>query len=117
TRRICVQNSSPSVRDYKRKRNNVSSLAQPGTLHLSNVEVIPAVTGRKNGESLKKLMLAMAFLSLASMGWAESDRESSTDRLENSGKVLREIMSAPDKGIPEEVLEHAKCIAVVPHMV
>jgi len=23
----------------------------------------------------------------------------------------------PDKGIPEEVLEHAKCIAVVPHMV
>jgi len=26
-------------------------------------------------------------------------------------------MSAPDNGIPEEVLEHAKCIAVVPHMV
>jgi lipid-binding SYLF domain-containing protein len=25
-------------------------------------------------------------------------------------------MAAPDKGIPEEVLEHAKCIAVVPHM-
>jgi lipid-binding SYLF domain-containing protein len=26
-------------------------------------------------------------------------------------------MAAPDKGIPQEVLEHAKCIAVVPHMV
>jgi lipid-binding SYLF domain-containing protein len=25
-------------------------------------------------------------------------------------------MSAPDKGIPEEVLEHAKCVAVVPHL-
>jgi lipid-binding SYLF domain-containing protein len=25
-------------------------------------------------------------------------------------------MSAPDKGIPEEVLDHAKCVAVVPHM-
>jgi lipid-binding SYLF domain-containing protein len=25
-------------------------------------------------------------------------------------------MSAPDRGIPEEVLEHAKCVAVVPHM-
>lgn len=25
-------------------------------------------------------------------------------------------MAAPDKGIPEEVFEHAKCIAVVPHM-
>ncbi len=62
-------------------------------------------------------MLAMAFLSLASLGWAESNRESSTDRLDNSGKVLREIMAAPDSGIPEEVLEHAKCIAVVPHMI
>jgi len=31
--------------------------------------------------------------------------------------VLHEIMAMPDKGIPEEVLEHAKCIAVVPHMV
>ena len=30
--------------------------------------------------------------------------------------VLHEIMSAPDSGIPEEVLEHAKCVAVVPHM-
>jgi len=26
-------------------------------------------------------------------------------------------MAAPDKGIPDEVMEHAKCIAVVPHMV
>jgi lipid-binding SYLF domain-containing protein len=25
-------------------------------------------------------------------------------------------MSAPDRGIPEEVLDHAKCVAVVPHM-
>jgi lipid-binding SYLF domain-containing protein len=36
--------------------------------------------------------------------------------MDHAGKVLSEIMSAPDKGIPEEVLEHAKCIAVVPHM-
>lgn len=26
-------------------------------------------------------------------------------------------MGMPDKGIPEEVLEHAKCVAVIPHMV
>ena len=35
----------------------------------------------------------------------------------HAGKVLHEIMGAPDKGIPEEVLEHAKCVAVVPHMI
>jgi lipid-binding SYLF domain-containing protein len=66
---------------------------------------------------MKKLMLLVAILSLSSLGWADSNRESSTDRLDNAGKVLHEIMGAPDKGIPEEVLEHAKCIAVVPHMI
>jgi len=66
---------------------------------------------------MKKLMLLVAMLSLGSLGWAESARESSTDRLSNAGKVLQEIMAAPDNGIPEEVLEHAKCIAVVPHMI
>jgi len=66
---------------------------------------------------MKKVMLLVAVLSLTCLGWAESKLESSTDRLENAGKVLGEIMSAPDKGIPEEVLEHAKCVAVVPHLV
>ena len=29
---------------------------------------------------------------------------------------MAEIMAAPDKGIPKEVLEHARCVAVVPHL-
>ena len=65
---------------------------------------------------MKKLITLVAVLSLTSFGWAASDREATTDRLDHAGKVLNEIMSAPDKGIPEEVFEHAKCIAVVPHM-
>jgi lipid-binding SYLF domain-containing protein len=65
---------------------------------------------------LKKIMLFVALVSLTSLGWAQSHREKSTDRLDNAAKVLHEIMGAPDKGIPEEVLEHAKCIAVVPHL-
>lgn len=56
-------------------------------------------------------------LGLVSLGWAETNRESSTDRLDKAGKVLQEIMAAPDNGIPEEVLEHARCIAVVPNMI
>jgi lipid-binding SYLF domain-containing protein len=50
------------------------------------------------------------------MGWAGSGREASDDRLDHAGAVLHEIMAAPDKGIPEEVLDHARCIAVVPHL-
>jgi lipid-binding SYLF domain-containing protein len=66
---------------------------------------------------MKKVMLFLAMLSLGSLCWAASAREDAAERLENSKQVLHEIMGMPDKGIPEEVLEHAKCIAVVPHMV
>ncbi len=53
---------------------------------------------------------------MTSLCWAGSGREATVDRLDHAGAVLHEIMAAPDKGIPEEVLEHAKCVAVVPHM-
>ena len=65
---------------------------------------------------MKKIMLFVALVSLTSLGWAQSHLEKSTDRLDNAAKVLHEIMGAPDKGIPEDVLDHAKCIAVVPHL-
>jgi len=54
---------------------------------------------------------------LGSLAWAGSAREDSVERLQNSAKVLTEIMSAPDKGIPEEVLDGAKCVVVVPHLI
>ena len=65
---------------------------------------------------MKKLVTLAAILSMTSIAWAGSGREATVDRLDHAGAVLHEIMSAPDRGIPEEVLEHAKCIAVVPHL-
>ncbi len=65
---------------------------------------------------MKKAITLVALLSLTSIGWAGADREATNDRLDHAGSVLHEIMAAPDKGIPEEVLEHAKCVAVVPHL-
>jgi len=67
--------------------------------------------------SMKRVMFLLAMLSLGTLCWAGSAREDATDRLDNATKVLHEIMGMPDNGIPEEVLEHAKCVAVVPHMV
>jgi lipid-binding SYLF domain-containing protein len=66
---------------------------------------------------MKKVMLVLAMLSLGTLCWAGSAREDATERLDNAKQVLHEIMGMPDKGIPEEVLEHAKCVAVVPHMI
>ena len=65
----------------------------------------------------KKLVVLSAMLGVATLGWSDTKKEDATDRLDNAAKVLHEVMGAPDKGIPSEVLDHAKCIAVVPHMV
>jgi lipid-binding SYLF domain-containing protein len=66
---------------------------------------------------MKKLMFLLAMLSVGVFCWAGTAREDATDRLDNATRVVHEIMAMPDNGIPEEVLEHAKCIAVVPHLV
>jgi lipid-binding SYLF domain-containing protein len=67
---------------------------------------------------MKKLVTLVALFSLgaASAAWAET-REDTQNRLDNAATVLHEIMAAPDKGVPEEVLDHAKCVAVVPRMI
>lgn len=66
---------------------------------------------------MKKIMFVLAMLSLGTLCWAGSAREDATERLENATNVMHEVMGMPDKGIPVEVLEHAKCVAVIPHMV
>ena len=40
--------------------------------------------------------------------------ESAKERLQTASTVLSEIMAAPDKGIPQELLEKAQCIVVIP---
>jgi len=65
---------------------------------------------------MNKAITFIALLSLSTIGWAGTSREATDNRLDHAGRVLHEIMAAPDNGIPEEVLEHAKCVAVVPHL-
>jgi lipid-binding SYLF domain-containing protein len=37
-------------------------------------------------------------------------------RLDSAAAVFSEVMAAPDKGIPQEMLEHAHCIVIVPDL-
>jgi SH3 domain-containing YSC84-like protein 1 len=67
-------------------------------------------------EFMKKFTLLFVLLSLSSLSFA-GGKQDSIDRLSKAGVVLTEIMSAPDNGIPQEVIDHAACIAVVPNMV
>jgi lipid-binding SYLF domain-containing protein len=40
--------------------------------------------------------------------------ESAATRLSTSSEVLTEIMTAPDSGIPQELLEKSQCVVIVP---
>lgn len=66
---------------------------------------------------MKKFLLPIIMAALTIPSWAASDKTEATERLQAAGKVLTEIMDAPDKGIPEEVVDGSKCIAVVPNLV
>jgi lipid-binding SYLF domain-containing protein len=66
---------------------------------------------------MKRIIFVIAVMSFGGMCWADQTKDDVTDRMHQAGEVLHQVMATPDKGIPEEVLEHAKCIAVVPHLV
>jgi len=66
---------------------------------------------------MKKVLLLAVVLCLGSLSWAGEGRQDAVDRLAKAGQVLDEIMATPDKGIPQEVFENAKCIAIVPSMI
>jgi lipid-binding SYLF domain-containing protein len=63
---------------------------------------------------LRRLMLAMLVLLLPAM--AAHAEDPPLVRAQNSVRVLREIMEAPDKSIPQDLLKEAKAIAVIPDM-
>ena len=46
--------------------------------------------------------------------FAQGDRDKAMSRVSDAGTVLNEIMSAPDAGIPDDVLGSAQCVAIVP---
>lgn len=66
--------------------------------------------------SILRIALCGAFLlGLVSLAWSE-DREDEVKRVQASANVLDEIMAAPDKGIPQDIMESAVCVAVVPSL-
>jgi lipid-binding SYLF domain-containing protein len=67
------------------------------------------------------LVLGAAFLLFSSVAWSADDNDKDQSdinkRLDNSAKVLNEIMATPDKAIPDKVMHDARCVAVIPSMV
>jgi len=66
---------------------------------------------------MKKLLLLLVVLGLAASSFAaEEDENKAADRVKSASTILEEIQTAPDIGIPDEVMGSAQCVAVVPSM-
>ena len=67
---------------------------------------------------MKRFLAVIALLCVASIALAsDPDEENKAeDRIKAAANVLDEIQSAPDQGVPEEVLGSAECVAIVPSM-
>ena len=68
---------------------------------------------------MKKLVLLTLIVSLCSCALAADDQpkeSKASDRVQAAADVLNEIQSAPDKGIPQEILGSAECVAVIPSL-
>jgi SH3 domain-containing YSC84-like protein 1 len=44
----------------------------------------------------------------------QEDRKKTEERLQSAAEVLKEVMAAPDKGIPDDLLKKAHCAVIVP---
>jgi lipid-binding SYLF domain-containing protein len=70
---------------------------------------------------MKKFLLLWISFALAAVSFAADDssggkQSKAQDRVQAAADVLNEIQSAPDQGIPSDVLGSAECVAVVPSM-
>jgi SH3 domain-containing YSC84-like protein 1 len=62
--------------------------------------------------NIRLLSLSAAVLTVPLAGYAETAQE----RIQESTDILKEIMATPDKSIPQDLLEKAHCIVIVPGM-
>jgi SH3 domain-containing YSC84-like protein 1 len=68
---------------------------------------------------MKRLVLLTLIVCLGSLARAADDEakaSKASERVQAAADVLNEIESAPDSGIPQEILSKAECVAVVPSM-
>jgi lipid-binding SYLF domain-containing protein len=66
---------------------------------------------------MKKTFVALTVLFSMAVCAAGSDRrDADLDRIQTASTVLSQIMSAPDRAIPDGIMSGAKCIAIMPSM-
>jgi SH3 domain-containing YSC84-like protein 1 len=68
---------------------------------------------------MKSITIGVLTLGLATLSWAAAPKDDNADsELQRATETVQHITSAaPDKGVPNDVLEGAKCVAVIPKLI
>ena len=69
---------------------------------------------------MRKCGLLVSLLAIATFAFASggSDKDKNQTELQRATEVVQNMTSAtPDKGVPKEVFEGAKCVAVIPELI
>ncbi|MBV9183081.1 MAG: lipid-binding SYLF domain-containing protein [Acidobacteria bacterium] len=72
--------------------------------------------------------IGVLLLFFATVGWSQTDQATGADQAENNSAKSSELQrateviehmsgTAPDKGVPKEVFERAKCVSVIPKLI
>jgi lipid-binding SYLF domain-containing protein len=64
----------------------------------------------------KIAVVLFALLVVSTCLLASERRDADIDRIQTASTVLSQIMSAPDRAIPDSIMSGAKCIAIMPSM-
>jgi len=65
-------------------------------------------------KSFLVLLLLLFLVVPSAFALSPKERSDEVDRLKRATEVFSEIMRAPDKGIPEDLLDKAECVVIVP---
>ncbi|HJW99004.1 MAG TPA: lipid-binding SYLF domain-containing protein [Terriglobales bacterium] len=81
---------------------------------------------------MKRLFLSLLLVGFGTVGFAQSDSSGGSGkaatkgqlaedhpavskRLDEATATLKEMFNAPDKGVPSDLLSHAKCVVIIPN--
>jgi lipid-binding SYLF domain-containing protein len=74
---------------------------------------------RRNGGTVHRVFAILLLICLAGSNAAQAETTAAkkeAKRLERAAEVFREILTAPDQGLPQQLLDRAQCVVVIPSM-
>jgi lipid-binding SYLF domain-containing protein len=71
---------------------------------------------KRKRERMKKVLAFLCVAGISLSAFAASDKADLNDRLEKARLIIDQLSQTPDKGIPDNIVQQATCIAVVPSL-